>query len=95
MSMKVAFLLSFFFLLFFSCLSLPSSETEQEYVHKDKNSIVYTDQQRLGSEGEKTRHLLNTNEDSRLVCEYLGSEATCHLLPPPPPRPGTKLRKTG
>lgn len=26
------------------------------------------------------RHLLNTNEDSRLVCEYLGSEATCHLL---------------
>lgn len=40
------------------------------------------------------RHLLNTNEGSRFVCEFLGSEATCHLLlmtetslcssPPPP-----------
>lgn len=78
--MKVTFLLSFFFFLFFSCLSLPSSETEQEYVYKDKNSIVYTDRHRLGNEGEKKTHLLNTNEDSRLVCEYVGSEATCHLL---------------
>lgn len=60
-------------------MSLPSSETEQKYVHKDKNSIVYPDQHRLGSEGEKSRHLLNTNE-VRLVCELLGSEATCHLL---------------
>lgn len=59
------FFFSFFFL---ACLSLPSSETEQEYVHKGKNSIVYTDQYRLGSEGEKTKHLLNTNEASRLVC---------------------------
>lgn len=61
-------------------MSLPSSETEPKYVHKDENPIVYADRHRLGSEGEKTRHLLNTNEDSRLVCEYLGSEVTCHLL---------------
>ena len=60
------FLSLFFF--FLACLSLPSSETEREYVHKDRNSIVYTDQYRLGSEGEKTKHLLNTNEASRLVC---------------------------
>lgn len=68
--MMVAFLLSFSLSLFFflACLSLPSSETEREYVHKDRNSIVYTDQYRLGSEGEKTKHLLNTNEASRLVC---------------------------
>lgn len=51
--MEVAFLLSFFFLFFKKCLSLPSSATEQKYVHKDKNSIVYTDQHRLGSEEEK------------------------------------------
>lgn len=70
----------FFFLFFFSCFSLPSSKTEQEYVHKDKNFIVYSDWHRLGREGKKPRHLLNTNEDSRLVCEYLGSETTCHLL---------------
>lgn len=97
--MKVTFLL---FIFYFSLrvLSPSSSETEQEYVHKDKKkSIVYTDWYRLGSEGEKARHLLNTNEASRLMCWCLGSEAACHLLLEaeislPPPLPQDKGMKS-
>lgn len=40
------------FLFFNVCLYLQGKQNKK-YFHKDKNSIVYTHQHRLGSEGEK------------------------------------------